>query len=324
MSAATPAPAVLFVYNRPAHTARTLDALAGNTLAPCTALTIFSDGPRTADDRPQVEAVRALVAQEARRRRFAAVEVHCASANKGLKRAVIAGVSQVLAAHDRVIVLEDDLLAAPDFLAFVNACLTRYRDDPTIGSISGYGPLARLPAGASGDVYVLPRSGSHGWATWADRWQAVDWTLPGYAAFRADRRRRRAFARAGADRTRRLEREMAGEANSWSIRFGFSLFERDLLTIYPRDNRILNIGGDGSGVHDARGFAFNTALAPRPRPFTLTPLSEDPRIVRAAARLYGGGPVRQLWHRWIGQLRRGGCERAARALSAPVRRIVAP
>jgi len=87
-------------------------------------------------------------------------------------------------------------------------------------------------------------------------------------------------------------------AASWSIRFGFHLFREGQLTVYPRENRILNIGGDGSGVHGARGFPFNTALCDGARPVTPGPVREDPRIVRAAARLYGGpDPLRRAARR---------------------------
>lgn len=295
MTAATdPAPIALFAYNRPEHTARTIEALAGNPLARLSPLYIFSDAPRGAADRLAVERVRSLLDQEARRGRFAAVTVAHAPRNNGLARSLVEGVTAVIDQHGCAIVMEDDLVCAPDFLAFINACLTYYAGDTTIGSIAGYSPLRALPPGITADVYALPRNGSHGWATWADRWNAVDWTVPGYGEFKDDRGARRRFDRAGADRARRLDREIKGTAQSWSIRFGYWQFAAGRLTVYPRDNRILNIGGDGSGVHGARGFPFNVDLADRPRPFKLTPVEEDPRIVRAAARLYGGGRARRL------------------------------
>lgn len=290
----TPAPVALFVYNRADHTARTLDALAANELAAASRLHVFSDAPATPADRPAVERVRRLIAAEARRGRFAGLAITEAAANKGLARSVVEGVGTVIDRYGRAIVMEDDLLSASDFLTFMNACLGHYEDDATVGSIAGYSPLRTLPQGFAGDVYALPRNASHGWATWADRWRAVDWEVAGYAAFRRDLAARRRFDRAGVDRARRLDREMAGRAQSWSIRFGFWQFEAGRLTVYPRDNRIINIGGDGSGVHGARGFPFNTDMGEGPRPFRLGPVSEDPSVVRAAARLYGGGRARRL------------------------------
>lgn len=45
------APILLFTYNRPAHTRRTVEALQRNTLAAESELFIYSDAPKTDDDR---------------------------------------------------------------------------------------------------------------------------------------------------------------------------------------------------------------------------------------------------------------------------------
>ena len=47
--ATAPAPVILFVYARPDHTERTLDALAANRLAAETDVHIFADAPRPGD-----------------------------------------------------------------------------------------------------------------------------------------------------------------------------------------------------------------------------------------------------------------------------------
>ncbi|MEM0906053.1 MAG: sugar transferase [Pseudomonadota bacterium] len=292
-----PAPAILFVFNRPHLTERSLAGLARNTIATATPLYIISDGPRGRADRRAVDAVRKIARAEVLAQRFANVTLIEAEENNGLRRAIINGVDLVMRQHGEAIVLEDDLVAAPDFLYYMNACLRYYQRDTKIGSISGYSPLKSLPVGVKGDVYALPRNGSHGWATWSDRWGAVDWTLKGYDTFRTDRAARRRFDRAGSDRSRRLDREVAGRANSWSIRFGFWQDQAEKLTVYPRDNRIINLGGDGSGVHGAKGFKFNTMELEDPKPFKLAPVREDQRVVDAAARLYGGGPARRFVRR---------------------------
>ena len=55
------APVALFVYNRPEHTKRTLDALSENELAHHTDLFIYSDGPKDLADGSRVEAVREII-----------------------------------------------------------------------------------------------------------------------------------------------------------------------------------------------------------------------------------------------------------------------
>ncbi|MEO1103348.1 MAG: sugar transferase [Pseudomonadota bacterium] len=324
MSAPAKAPVAFFAFKRPAHTARTLEALAANLSAPATPLIVFCDGPRGPVDEAAVLAVRQLVREPRWAERFADLTIIESTTNAGLAAAVIGGVSRVINAHGRAIVLEDDLVSAPDFLCFMNACLDYYEPDRTIASIAGYSPLAILPRGVRGDVYALPRNGSHGWATWQDRWSAVDWQASAYDAFRTDRTARRRFNRAGADRGRRLDREVAGSgAGSWSVRFGFSQFLAGTLTVYPRDNRILNIGGDGTGEHGARGFRFNTTLCNRPQPFNLGPVKEDGRVVAAVAGLHNGGMARRLFHR-LAALRPVGAPARARCQNHPADARILP
>ena len=55
------APIVLFVYNRPYHTKRTIEALKDNTLAKDSELFIFSDAPKSEAGIDDVLAVREII-----------------------------------------------------------------------------------------------------------------------------------------------------------------------------------------------------------------------------------------------------------------------
>ncbi len=280
------APVVVFAYNRPDHLQRTLDALAACRLAAQSTVHVYADGPRKPEAADAVAAVREALAREATAGRFAALHVHASPVNLGLANSIIRGVGQVLAEHDHVIVLEDDLLVAPDFLAFMNDCLRYYEHDPAVGAVTGFSPLATLPAGCTGDVYLCRRTCSNGWGTWSDVWERVDWRASGIDGLNRSWPMRRAFNREGNDRYDRLRRQLAGRIDSWSIRFGLSLFLRGLGTVYPSVNRVANIGFDGTGVHCGTGVAMNDHVAESA--YTLRPLEIDPRIQRAFARVYGG------------------------------------
>jgi dihydrodipicolinate synthase/N-acetylneuraminate lyase len=52
------APIALFVYNRPEHTRRTLEALRANRLAAASSLIVFSDGAKNEKNISSVEQVR--------------------------------------------------------------------------------------------------------------------------------------------------------------------------------------------------------------------------------------------------------------------------
>ena len=178
ISISNPAPVALFTGNRPDHMALAIEALADNPLARASPLYVFSDAVRTASDRPLVERARSLVGQEARRERFAAITFMGAQRTRGRFRLLVEGVSAVIRRHGRIIVLEDSPVGRPDLLTYMNACLDYYAADATIGSITGHAPLTTLPLGIAGDVAVESCHRAHGWATWEDRWRAVDWPEP--------------------------------------------------------------------------------------------------------------------------------------------------
>ena len=291
-----PAPVIVFGYNRPDHLRQTLSALAAADGARGSPLWLFCDGAKPGADMARIDAVRAVANDPVWDTHFASVTRIMADQNRGLAASIIGGVSRVLERAQTAIVIEDDLIVAPDFLQFMNDCLTFYQDDPKVGSITGFCPLSTLPAGYSADVMAVPRNCSHGWATWRDRWEQVDWDAPGAARIRDDAALRRKFNAAGSDRAYRLRRQLEGRIDSWSIRFGLWQFLDGRHTIYPSQNRIRNIGFDGSGVHTRAGQEINHEIAAKP--YTLEKVSENNDILDAFHQVYSGSPARRAV-RWL-------------------------
>lgn len=306
---ATLAPVVVFAYNRPLHLQRTLDALAACRLADRTHVHVFADGPRKPAAAEAVAEVRRVLALAAEAGRFATFNFQASEVNLGLANSIIRGVGQVIAAHGRAIVLEDDLLVTADFLEFMNDCLTFYAADPSVGAVTGFSPLQALPACCVDDVYLTNRNSSQGWGTWSRVWERVDWTASGAERLARDYGMRRAFNREGNDRYDRLRRQLAGRIDSWSIRFGLSLFLQGMGTVYPAVNRIANIGYDGTGIHSGVGTPKNEAIAEAA--YRLKSLSIIPDIQKAFRATYSGSPKGRLlrdalaaWPRLAGWLGR--------------------
>ena len=46
-----------------------------------------------------------------------------------------------------------------------------------------------------------------------------------------------------------LVMQMNGKIDSWAVRWCYHLFFHNLLTVYPKVSKTLNIGFDGSGTH---------------------------------------------------------------------------
>ncbi len=282
------APIVVFGYNRPDHLRQTLEYLSRAEGAIQSELWIFCDGPKPGAEPAMVRAVRKVARDTVWTERFRSIHVEVSDINKGLAKSIIGGVTQVMEAAGRAIVVEDDLLVAPDFLRFMNGCLDYYQDDSKVGSVTGFSPLVTPPANYAHDVMAIPRNCSHGWATWADRWRSVDWDARDAARIWREPVLRRRFNAAGNDRLGRLLRQLDGQIDSWSIRFGLWQTLSGRYTIYPVQNRVRNIGFDGSGVHTRKGEEVNSEALNEARDFHLEPVTEDHSVLRAVARVYSG------------------------------------
>jgi hypothetical protein len=251
------APIILFVYNRPEHTRRTLGALAANPLAANSDLIIYADGPKKPEHRASVQAVRDLVRNATG---FKSVEILERETNFGLANSIITGVSEACASRGRVIVVEDDLIVSPDFLAFLNAGLDRYQNEPDVLQISAYGYPAHDRS--TPQTFFLPAVSCWGWATWSRAWAKFDPGMSALGELDLDTAMRRRFNMDDAyDYYGMACQQRQGKIDSWGIRWQLSLFACGGLVLYPRDSRVYNSGVDASGTHGAGQAAFQRELA---------------------------------------------------------------
>ncbi len=252
----TLAPIVLFVYARPMHTQRTLAALAVNALADQSDLIIYADGARGKQDADAVMAVRAIARAATGFRSVSLVE---RTANYGLACNIIEGVSETLRAHDRVIVLEDDIVTSPAFLTFMNEALVRYKEDACAWHISGWNyPIE--PSGLE-EAFFWRVMNCWGWATWSDRW----------LHFRKDARRLvetwdeqtiHRFNLDGAhDFWAQVTANHNGAINTWAIFWYATVFENHGLCLNPARSFVENIGLDNTGENCIKDNDFYTRLS---------------------------------------------------------------
>lgn len=286
------APIILFTHDRLGHTQRTLEALAANDGAGESDLLVYSDGPKDADRAEPVLAVRQYLRSVSGFKSVALVE---REQNMGLANSVIAGVTEALERSRSVIVMEDDLLTAKNFLAFVNTALSTYEGRRDIFSVTGYNYPLRMPATYREDAYLSYRSSSWGWGTWADRWSQVDWSVGDYAEFVSDARAQELFRRGGDDLPQMLEMQVSGQLDSWSIRFDYAHYKHDALCLHPVVSKVQNIGFDGSGVHCGESDDYDAELDPGDLPFRLrADLDIDESVLRAFDRKFRPGKVSAL------------------------------
>lgn len=244
----------VFAHRRPDHLRRTLNALRSNVGASHTAVTVFCDGPRN-----DMEAVLvARVLEEAERPRgFARLNVIGRSTNAGLAAAITDGVTQMLETHESVIVLEDDIVTSPAFLAYMNDALQRFASDERIVSVHGYCYPTELA-----EPFFLRGADCWGWGTWRRGWELFE---PDGAKLLEELRRRALTSEFDFDDSypfsKMLEDQIAGRNDSWAVRWYASAFLAGRLTLYPGRTLVRNIGTDGTGTHGGKTRRFEDQVA---------------------------------------------------------------
>ena len=251
------APIVLFVYNRPEHTKRTVESLLNNTLVSKSTLFIFSDGAKSDKDILAVDAVRNFIKTIKGSNKIEIIE---REKNFGLANSVIIGVNEVINLSGKAIVLEDDMISSPYFLKYMNEVLNYFEDDQQIFSVTGYTFPIKIPSNYQHSVYLSPRASSWGWGTWKGRWDKVDWEIKDFQSFINDKLRVEYFNNGGDDLTRMLKNSISGKIDSWAVKWSYAHFKNNAYCVYPVKSRVKNIGADKSGVHTSRTKKFDVEM----------------------------------------------------------------
>ncbi len=287
------APVVLFVYNRLDHVQQTVAALRSNTLAPVSDLIIYADGARTAAASSAVAEVRAYLPTITG---FNSVTIRPRGKNFGLAQSIIQGVTEVLQQHERIIVLEDDLVTSPHFLTYMNEALVRFADDARVVSIHGYSYAVTQPLP---EAFFLPGADCWGWATWRRGWACF--SSDGGALLDEIKRRKLSFSfdfNGAYPYTQMLKAQIKGANDSWAVRWYASAFLAGKLTLYPGRSLVHNIGNDQSGTHCGVSTRYDTMLSQTP--IDLSQVAVEPSEV---ARHIFADFLRQtqgrLWQRWL-------------------------
>jgi hypothetical protein len=250
MSDASPyAPIVLFTYNRPEHTRRTLESLHKNDLAASSDLIVYQDGPKDpgdADLKKKIEEVELIVQGT---KWCKTLDFRKRDKNLGVDASILQGVSAIVSERKKVIVLEDDLELSPGFLRFMNDALTLYEEEKMVKQVGGYSfPVkTSLP-----DTFLLKGyAESWGWGTWQRAWDELNEDAHQLFAevTRSPEQIRRFNFDHGYDFLGMLRRCAETDDHPWDIRFFATIFLNQGFVLLPGESLVQNIGLDGSGVH---------------------------------------------------------------------------
>ena len=278
----TYAPSLLFVYNRPEHVRRNIQALLKNELAAESELFIYSDAAKDETSQAAVKEVRAFIRSI---QGFKKITITERAENWGLARSIIDGVTTQINRYGRVIVLEDDLVVAPHFLQFMNDALETYRDEERVGHIQAcdFTHDPSLP-----DTFLIKWTGSWGWGTWDRAWKHFNADGKALLTELESRKLTYTFDFNGKyGYTRMLRRQIEGKNNSWAIRWNASLFLKGILSLNVGKSLVQNEGFDGSGTNCGGGGLYASELYMERLPVKkISPIEENIQARNAYVRYY--------------------------------------
>lgn len=238
-------PIAIFVYNRLIVLKKTINYLSQNYLCNQSTLYIFSDGPKNlTTDIKKVSQVRKYLKTI---NCFKKIIIFENKKNIGLGTSIIRGVNIVLKNHNKVIVLEDDLITNKFFLKYMNDCLKYLKNNKSIFHINGSNHNFKKVKNTCEDYFLFRVPFSWGWATWRDRWkyfnnknESIILKLKNSTEFDFDN---------SYFFYPQLIANYRKKINTWAIFWYSSIFLKKKLCFTPKESFIMNIGYGLSATH---------------------------------------------------------------------------
>lgn len=237
---------LLLTFNRPDTTQKVLDEI--RQYRP-KQLFVAGDGPRNSSDRADIEEVKRIVRENADW--DCELETSFFETNLGCRRGVVRAIDWFFARVSEGIILEDDCVPHPDFFAFCEEMLARYREEKQVMHVAGDNSAG--VSSSNGESYTFVRY-PHiwGWATWSRAWQKYDRDLTDFHRAVLEKKMRAVFPK-------RSERRLwvplleslreTGVPDTWDWQWAATLFLQDGLSVQPTVNLVSNIGFDSRATH---------------------------------------------------------------------------
>lgn len=265
------APIALFCFNRPNHLNETLKYLKKNDLINKSRIYIFSDAPKEKKDFKKVEMVRSIIKNLIG---FKEKIIFFRKNNYGLAKNIISGINYVFRKENKIIVLEDDLIVDKFFLEYMNKNLDYYKQNHNVASIHGY--IYPIDKKNLDNSFFIKGADCWGWGTWKRAWQKFEnnpnklinkikkYNLISEFNFNNSK-----------DYFFMLNKNLRSKKKSWAIQWYASAFLGNMLTLYPKQTYVRNIGLDGSGENTNLEYNYNSNFSKKKKIFKIKNIKEN-------------------------------------------------
>ncbi len=175
--------------------------------------------------------------------------------NLGCGRGVSGAIDWFFDHEERGVILEDDILPAPDFFPYVDSMLEWYAEDPRIAAITG---TNFIPPALQSDSQ-MPRLTRvplvWGWATWRQVWREYSFDIAGWREGWS--REAMKHAMGGTNPAKMLwsanfDLMARHSIDTWDLQFVYACMRNRQLTIAPPVNLVENVGFREDATHTQR------------------------------------------------------------------------
>ena len=180
-------------------------------------------------------------------------EVQISNQNLGCKNGMENAINWFFRKVPFGVILEDDISIHPQALEFFKEALVVYKNESSIGSISGFNPIPRnnslFSRNSKLEAYLLPIPMLWGWATWADRWQLNKQDL---TTWRADFQPKKLRNIGGKSAERFWSKKFDSVAkgfDTWDYGVLITHLKHDLKCVVPIENLTTNFGFRDDATH---------------------------------------------------------------------------
>ena len=239
------APLCIFLWKKYHLVEKVLDEIISLKEFPLTKIYIFVDSSKKnskfyADNQILINKVKKY-------EKYQNIKIIYRKKNFGLSKNIISGINEVIKKYNKIIILEDDLLVAKDFLYYMNKSLEEYKNNKSVISISAFNHSSYrtfINSNYKYDNFFNMRASSWGWATWKNRWDLFLKKIP---IKEIEKNKKIIISNLGLDVYLSLIGINKKNKDLWAANWCFASLKNKLFTSYPVVSRVSNIGFDGSG-----------------------------------------------------------------------------
>ena len=170
--------------------------------------------------------------------------------NLGCKYAVSGAITWFFENEEQGIILEDDCVPNFSFFIFCQSLLEKYRFDSRVGMISGTKlGFANFEGHSHYSFSRLVQI--WGWATWRRAWEGYDVEIKSWIDFKEKKGLQNIGLSPHICRYLEnvFESAFLSKIDTWDYQWSYKCISEGLLTIFPRNNLVLNIGFGPNATH---------------------------------------------------------------------------